>query len=49
MRDAPTTAIPKALQQHVLDAEGRVVDPKAYVFAVIEANARNPSPDHFGR
>ncbi len=37
MRDAPTTAIPKAWQPHVLDAEGRVVDPKAYVFAVIDA------------
>lgn len=37
MRDAPTTAIPKAWQSHVLDAEGRVADPKAYVFAIIDA------------
>src|SRR5208283_1952461 len=34
MRDAPTAAIPKAWQQHALDAEGRVVDPRAYVFAI---------------
>jgi hypothetical protein len=37
MRDAPTAAISKAWQPHVLDAEGRVVDPKAYVFAIIDA------------
>jgi soluble lytic murein transglycosylase-like protein len=37
MRDAPTAAIPKAWQQHVLDAEGRVADPRAYVFAIIDA------------
>jgi len=37
MRDAPTAAIPKAWQPHVLDAQGRVADPKAYVFAVIDA------------
>ncbi len=37
MRDAPTAAIPKAWQPLVLDADGRVIDPKAYVFAVIDA------------
>jgi len=37
MRDAPTAAIPKPWQPHVLDAQGRVADPKAYVFAVIDA------------
>ena len=37
MRGAPTAAIPKAWRQHVLDHEGRVRDPKAYVFAVIDA------------
>src|SRR5208337_4260009 len=37
MRDAPTAAIPKAWQPHVLDDKGRVVDPKAYVFATIDA------------
>ena len=37
MRDAPTAAIPKAWQPHVLDAEGRVADPRAYVFAIIDA------------
>ena len=37
MRDAPTAAIPKAWQAHVLDAEGRVADPRAYVFAIIDA------------
>jgi TnpA family transposase len=37
MRDAPTAAIPKAWQPLVLDADGRVVDAKAYVFAVIDA------------
>ena len=37
MRDAPTAAIPKTWQPLVLDADGRVADPKAYVFAVIDA------------
>jgi hypothetical protein len=37
MRDAPTAAIPKAWRAHVLDAEGRVADPRAYVFAIIDA------------
>jgi len=37
MRDAPTAAIPKAWQPHVLDENGQVVDPRAYVFAIIDA------------
>ncbi|MCY1740729.1 hypothetical protein [Ensifer sp. SL37] len=37
MRGAPTAAIPKAWRQHALDQDGRVKDPKAYVFAIIEA------------
>ena len=37
MRHAPTAVVPKAWRTHVLDAEGRVADPKAYVFAVIDA------------
>ena len=37
MRDAPIAAIPKAWQPLVLNADGCVVDPKAYVFAVIGA------------
>jgi TnpA family transposase len=37
MRDAPTAAVPKAWKPVVLDADGRVSDPKAYVFAVIDA------------
>jgi hypothetical protein len=37
MRDAPTKAIPKAWEPHVLDEKGRVVDPRAYVFAIIDA------------
>ena len=37
MHDAPTAAIPKVWQAHVLDAEGCVADPKAYVFAIIDA------------
>ena len=37
MRGAPTAAIPKAWRQHVLDHEGSVRDPKAYVFAIIDA------------
>jgi len=37
MRDAPTAPIPKAWQPHTLDAEGLVADPRAYVFAIINA------------
>lgn len=37
MRGAPTAAIPKAWRQHALDHEGSVRDPKAYVFAIIDA------------
>jgi hypothetical protein len=37
MRDAPTTAIPKAWRPYVLDENERVVDPKAYVFSIIDA------------
>ncbi len=37
MRDAPTAAVPRAWRLHALDADGRVVDPKAYVFAIIDA------------
>ena len=37
MRDAPTKAIPKAWEPHVLDEKGGVVDPRAYVFAIIDA------------
>jgi TnpA family transposase len=37
MRDAPAEAIPKAWQPHVLDEKGQVADPKAYVFAIIDA------------
>src|SRR3546814_16540519 len=37
MRGAPTAAIPKAWRQHVLDHEGSVRAPKAYVFAIIDA------------
>lgn len=37
MRDAPTAAIPKAWEPHVLDTEGLVADPRAYVFAIIDA------------
>jgi hypothetical protein len=37
MRDAPTKAIPKAWEPYVLDKEGRVTDPRAYVFAIIDA------------
>ena len=37
MGDAPTAAVPKAWRAHALDAQGRVADPKAYVFAVIDA------------
>jgi hypothetical protein len=35
--DAPRAVIPKAWQPLVLDADGRMADPKAYVFAVIDA------------
>lgn len=37
MRDAPTAVIPKAWLPHVLDAKGSVANPKAYVFAIIDA------------
>jgi Tn3 transposase DDE domain len=37
LRDAPTEAIPKSWRRHVLDDEGKVVDPKAYVFSIIDA------------
>lgn len=37
MRDAPTTAIPNAWRPYVLDENERVVDPKAYVFSIIDA------------
>ena len=37
MRDAPTAAIPKAWETHVLDAEGHIADPRAYVFSIIDA------------
>ncbi len=37
MRNAPTAAIPKAWEPYVLDEKGLVVDPKAYVFAIIDA------------
>ncbi len=37
MRDAPTAAIPKAWRPYVLDESERVVDPKAYVFSIIDA------------
>ena len=37
MRDAPTKAIPKTWEPYVLDTEGRVTDPRAYVFAIIDA------------
>ena len=37
MRNAPTAAVPKAWRTHALDADGRVADPKAYVFAVMDA------------
>jgi TnpA family transposase len=36
MRDAPTAAIAKPWRRHVLDADGKVSDPKAYVFATID-------------
>lgn len=37
MRDAPTDAIPKPWRAYVLDGDGTVCDPRAYVFATIEA------------
>jgi TnpA family transposase len=37
MRDAPTAAVPKSWRPHVMDEGGRVRDPKAYVFAIIDA------------
>jgi TnpA family transposase len=37
MHDAPTAAIPKAWRAYVLDESERVVDPKAYVFSIIDA------------
>jgi TnpA family transposase len=37
MRDAPTAAVAKSWREHVLDDGGRVRDPKAYVFAIIDA------------
>ena len=37
MRDAPPAAIPKAWEPYVLDTEGLVADPRAYVFAIIDA------------
>ncbi len=36
MRDAPTAAIAKPWRRHVLDANGKVSDPKAHVFAIID-------------
>ena len=36
MRDAPITAIAKPWRRYVLDADSRVTDPKAYVFAIID-------------
>ena len=40
MADAPTEAIGSAWKRHVLDDGGRVIDGKAYVFAVLEAFGR---------
>ena len=37
MRDAPTGAVSRGWRTHVLGKDGRVADPKAYVFAVIDA------------
>jgi TnpA family transposase len=36
MRDAPTAAITKPWRRHVLGADGKVSDPKAYVFAIMD-------------
>jgi TnpA family transposase len=37
LRDAPTEAVGKSWRRHVLDEEGKVADPKAYVFSIIHA------------
>jgi TnpA family transposase len=37
LRDAPTAAIPQPWRAYVLDAEGKVGNPHAYVFAIIDA------------
>lgn len=37
MKDAPTAAVSKSWQSCVLDADGKVMDSKAYVFATIDA------------
>jgi TnpA family transposase len=37
LRDAPTEAVGKSWRRHVLNEEGKVIDPKAYVFAIIHA------------
>ena len=37
LRDAPTEVVPKAWRRHVLGRDGKVDDPRAYVFAVIDA------------
>ena len=37
MKDAPTTVLSRSWQPCVLDGGGKVADPKAYVFATIEA------------
>ena len=37
MRDAPTAAVPKPWRQYVMDESGQVRDPKAYVFAIVDA------------
>lgn len=37
LRDAPTTAITTPWKKLALDSNGRVADPKAYVFAIIDA------------
>jgi TnpA family transposase len=37
LRDAPTAAVPKSWRRYVLDDEGKVIDPKAYVFSIIAA------------
>ena len=37
LRDAPTEVVSKAWRRHVLGRDGKVDDPRAYVFAVIDA------------
>lgn len=37
LRDAPMAAVPKSWRRYVLDDEGKVADPKAYVFSIIAA------------